>query len=199
MTDERVRRAYTARAEEYRALLGTVEAADDRDRALIASWAAELEGAVIDAGCGPGHWTAFLREREIDASGVDLVPAFIAGARSAFPEVAFRVGTLTDLGVDDASLGGILAWYSVIHLPPDELPTALAEFARALRSGGSLLLGFVEGPSVEPFDHAVTTAWFHPLDSLRASVERAGFDVVHLARRSDPGPRVHGELIAVRR
>ena len=36
-----------------------------QDREILASWAQEITGPVIDAGCGPGHWTAFLHERGI--------------------------------------------------------------------------------------------------------------------------------------
>ncbi|KQQ05974.1 MULTISPECIES: class I SAM-dependent methyltransferase [unclassified Rathayibacter] len=199
MTDEVVAEAYGARASEYAALLGSVEDSDERDRALIASWAASLEGPVLDAGCGPGHWTAFVHGLGLDVVGLDLVPEFLALARSRFPEVPFRCGSLRDPGVAHGSLGGILAWYSLIHLPPQDLPGAVAEFGRCLAPGGRLLIGFFEGPRVEAFDHAVTTAWFHPLDDLQAAVERAGLDVVHRSRRTAPGARDHGELLAVRR
>ncbi|WKK72678.1 class I SAM-dependent methyltransferase [Rathayibacter oskolensis] len=199
MSDEHVAEAYGARAGEYAALLGSVEDADERDRALIASWAASIEGPVIDAGCGPGHWTAFLRDAGLEVVGVDLVPEFLDHARARFPEVPFRLGTLRELGAAGASLGGILAWYSLIHLPPGDLPAVLEGFARSLAPGGRLLIGFCEGPRVEAFDHAVTTAWFHPLDDVAATVEAAGFEVEHRARRSAPGRRDHGELIAVRR
>ncbi|MWV48001.1 methyltransferase domain-containing protein [Rathayibacter sp. VKM Ac-2803] len=199
MTDERVAEAYGARAAEYAALLGSVEELDGRDRALIASWAASLDGPVVDAGCGPGHWTALLHELGVDVVGVDLVPEFLEHARAAFPGVPFRRGSLRDPEARDASLGGILAWYSLIHLPPEELPAVLEGFAARLAPGGRLLVGFFEGPTVEAFDHAVTTAWFHPLDELATAVEAAGLDVVHRARRSTPGLRDHGELLAVRR
>ena len=42
----------------------------------------------------------------------------------------FEVATLRALPVADAALGGLLAWYSLIHTPPAELPTAVDEFAR---------------------------------------------------------------------
>lgn len=194
-----VREAYAARAGEYIALLGSVEAASGQDRALIARWAAGLTGSVVDAGCGPGHWTEFLRCRGVAVEGVDLVPEFVASAQARFPDASFRVGSLLELDADLDALGAILAWYSLIHFAPAELPGAIAALSTRLRPGGSLLLGFFEGPQTEAFPHAVAPAWFHPLETLRVLAEAACLDVIHTARRSGPGARDHGELIAVRR
>ncbi|WP_430593738.1 class I SAM-dependent methyltransferase [Isoptericola sp. QY 916] len=196
--------AYAARAQEYRDLFGSMDAVHDDDRALVERWAAGLTGRVVDAGCGPGHWTDFLARRGLDAEGVDLAEPFLERARAEYPAVPFRRASLADLGVPDGSLGGVLAWYSLIHSPPEAVDgtgvdAVLAELARAVAPGGGLLLGFCRGPRVEPFDHAVTTAWFWPVDELAARVERAGFDVVETAERTDPGVRPHGAISARRR
>ncbi|MEF3402982.1 hypothetical protein [Agromyces sp. CCNWLW203] len=55
-----VRAAYTERAEEYISVLGSVADTHELDRELITRWAEPLEGLVLDAGCGPGHWTDHL-------------------------------------------------------------------------------------------------------------------------------------------
>ncbi|PPG90447.1 methyltransferase domain-containing protein [Rathayibacter sp. VKM Ac-2762] len=193
---DEVRDAYGARAEEYAALLGSVDAGPAADRELIGSWADGLEGTVADVGCGPGHWTEFLQRRGAAAIGVDPVPEFVALARARFPDVPFRLGSALELDVD--GLGGVLAWYSLIHLPPAELSGAVTALAAHLRPGGSLLIGFFEGPRTEAFAHAVAPAWFHPLAEMRALAEQAGLEVTHSLRRSAPGVRDHGELIAVR-
>ncbi|MFE5294007.1 class I SAM-dependent methyltransferase [Isoptericola sp. NPDC056618] len=191
--------AYAVRAQEYADLFGSMDAVHDDDRALVERWAAGLTGRVVDAGCGPGHWTDFLARRGLDAEGVDLAEPFLARARAEYPGVPFRRAALADLGVPDGGLGGVLAWYSLIHSPPAEADAVLAELARAVVPGGGLLLGFCRGPRVEPFDHAVTTAWFWPVDELAARVERAGFDVVETAERTDSGVRPHGAISARRR
>ena len=36
-----------------------------------------LDGRVLDLGCGPGHWSAFLHARGADVTGVDQVPEFV--------------------------------------------------------------------------------------------------------------------------
>jgi predicted methyltransferase len=66
-------------------------------------------------------------------------------ARRDHPELRFEVGSMTDLHLSDASVAGLLAWWSLIHLPDDEVPTVFAHFHRALRPGGPLQVGFHVG------------------------------------------------------
>jgi ubiquinone/menaquinone biosynthesis C-methylase UbiE len=102
-------------------------------------------GSVADVGCGPGHVTAHLHELGIDAFGIDLSPVMIDVARRDHPGLRFEVGSMTDLALADASITGLLAWWSLIHVPDDAVSTALAHFRRALRPGGLLALGFHVG------------------------------------------------------
>ncbi|WP_246470940.1 class I SAM-dependent DNA methyltransferase [Saccharopolyspora phatthalungensis] len=175
-----------------------MEAVHDLDRQLVSRWAGEVSGRIIDAGCGPGHWTDFVRSQGCDVEGVDLVPALVEIARSRFLDVAFRVATLDDLGVPDRSVSGILAWYSIIHTAPEDVPGILGEFARCLPDGGSLLLGIFEGARVEPFPHAVTTAYFWSVEEISQRLADAGFRVEATESRVDPGNRPHAALRARR-
>jgi SAM-dependent methyltransferase len=198
VTVAEVREAYTRRAAEYTALFGSMSAVHDLDRQLVAGWAARLSGPVVDAGCGPGHWTDFLRRQGCDAEGVDLVPTFIAQAQRRFPGVPFRVASLDDLGLPTAHAGGVLAWYSLIHVEPAHVPSVLAEFARCTAPGGGLLLGLFEGPRLEAFPHAVTTAYFWPVDEMTQHLAAAGFEVDEVHTRTDPGTRPLAALVAHR-
>ncbi|WP_104080890.1 bifunctional 2-polyprenyl-6-hydroxyphenol methylase/3-demethylubiquinol 3-O-methyltransferase UbiG [Cryobacterium sp. Y11] len=185
MTGDVVRDAYAGRAEEYTALLGSMANTHESDQRLVAQWARDLRGAVIDAGCGPGHWTDFLKKRGVDAEGIDHVQAFIVQARKRFPTVPSRVASLDDLEAPDGYAAAILAWYSVIHLAPNDLPAVLREFARCIAPGSSLLLGFFEGDAVVPFPHAVTTAYFWPIGEMSTQLEAAGFHVHAVTTRID--------------
>lgn len=197
---ERVTAAYSARADEYAALLGSMDAVHPDDRALVDAWAAGQSGPLIDAGCGPGHWTAHLARQGHRVSGIDGTPEFVEHARRTHgASVDFRVGSLDALPLADGSVDGVLAWYSVIHHEPSRIGGPLAEFRRVLAPGGGLLLGFFEGDAVEAFDHAVVTAYRWPVASLVALLDEAGFDVVDVHTRADPGHRPHGAISAVRR
>ncbi|MEU0629815.1 class I SAM-dependent methyltransferase [Streptomyces sp. NPDC005989] len=102
-------------------------------------------GPVADVGCGPGHVTAHLHELGVDAFGIDLSPGMIDVARSDHPGLRFEVGTMTDLPLADASVTALLAFWSLIHVPDDEIPAVLGHFRRVVRPGGPLLLGFHVG------------------------------------------------------
>lgn len=102
-------------------------------------------GPVADIGCGPGFVTYHLRSLGADAFGIDLSPEMVAIARREHPEIRFEVGTMTALDLADESLGGVLAFWSIIHVPDDEVPRVFAEFRRALRPTSPLLIGFHVG------------------------------------------------------
>jgi len=141
-----VRDSYDRVADSYVRLMETTGMADIRSepwlRAAIDAFAASVRGVgpVLDAGCGPGQVTAYLHERGLDVSGVDLSPRMIEHARRLHPECRFSVASTTDLDLAPASLGGILGWWSLFNLPRAVLADVLAMFQRALRPGGQVLV-----------------------------------------------------------
>ncbi|MDT2007566.1 class I SAM-dependent methyltransferase [Rhodococcus opacus] len=196
--DETVRESYSARSQEYTELFGSATSAHPSDRALVSSWAETLTGPVLDAGCGPGQWTDFLAECGPAVSGIDLVPEFVERARTQYPDRTFEVGGFEALDAATESLGGVLSWYSLIHHSPQDIQTPLAEFARVIRPGGGLLVGFFEGATVGTFDHAVTTAYRWPVAELGQELVTAGFEVIETHTRTGSGYRPHGEITAHR-
>lgn len=97
---------------------------------------------MADVGCGPGHVTARLRDAGLDAFGIDLSPVMIDVARREHPGLRFEVGSMTDLPLGDASVAGVAAFWSLIHVPGEALAGVLGQFRRVLRPGGPLLVGF---------------------------------------------------------
>lgn len=102
------------------------------------------------------------------------------------------------LGAEPGTLGGVLCWYGLIHHSPDAVQRTLAEFERVIRPDGGLLLGFFEGPAVERFGHAVTTAYRWPVNRMRQELHQAGFDVVETHTRTGRGYRPHAAIVAQR-
>ncbi|UJP10541.1 class I SAM-dependent methyltransferase [Microbacterium sp. KUDC0406] len=203
MTDSRIAAAYDSRAAEYTALIGNLDQMEAPDIELIGCWRDATTGPLLDAGCGPGLWTAFLHDDGHDAQGIDLSAEFIEAARARHPGREFTVGSFRRLPFPDASFGGILAWYSLIHTPPEDLPAILVEFARVLAPGGSILIGFFDGTPREPFAHVVAPAYFWSAEALAVLLDAAGLTVTHTERRDRrPGAasvRPHGALAARRR
>jgi SAM-dependent methyltransferase len=102
-------------------------------------------GPVADVGCGPGQVTAELRGLGVDVFGIDLSPAMVDLARREHPGLRFEVGSMTDLDLADASLAGLLAFWSLIHVPDEAAPAVFGHFRRVLRPGAPLLVGFHVG------------------------------------------------------
>ncbi|MFT7839881.1 class I SAM-dependent methyltransferase [Saccharothrix sp. BKS2] len=102
-------------------------------------------GPVADVGCGSGEVTAHLGGLGLDAFGIDLSPGMVDVARRAHPGLRFEVGSMTELDLPAASVAGLVAWQSLIHVPDDLVPTVFGHFHRALRPGGPLHLLFHVG------------------------------------------------------
>ncbi|WP_037912135.1 class I SAM-dependent DNA methyltransferase [Actinacidiphila yeochonensis] len=158
------RASYDAMAADYAERFRAELVAKPLDRAVLAGFAELVRagggGPVADIGCGTGRVTAYLDAQGLPVFGIDLSPGMLAQARQTYPGLRFVEGSMLALDLPDASLAGILAWYSVIHVPPAHLPAVFAEFHRTLEPGGYLQLGFQLGDEVA---HR-TDGFGHPVD-----------------------------------
>ncbi len=113
----------------------------DAKHAFVASFGADLfellaaqpGERVLDLGCGTGDHVSALRERGVQAEGVDQSPEMIARARKKFPGAPFEVADARALafeGTFDAVVSNaVLHWV----LPPE---AAARSIAAALKPGG---------------------------------------------------------------
>lgn len=133
------------------------------DRAMLAAFADIIRsgggGLVTDVGCGAGRITGWLDKAGLDVEGTDLSPGMLAAARRDYPGLRFGEGDLLELDLPEESRAGIVAWYSIIHLPRERVRDAFGEFRRALRPGGYLQLAFQagdgDGHRTEGFGHEI--------------------------------------------
>jgi SAM-dependent methyltransferase len=156
-------------------------------------------GPVADVGCGPGHTTALLRELGADAFGIDLSPAMIEIARREHPQARFEVGSMTNLDLEDNSLAGVLAWWSLIHIPDEAVPGVLGQFHRVLRPGGVLAVGFHVGEKSSGHNQTKPAdTHYRPPLQVANWLREAGFtmEAQHLLRPDDPTP---GAILFARR
>ncbi|WP_123531556.1 class I SAM-dependent methyltransferase [Streptomyces sp. 840.1] len=179
------------------------------ERAVLALFAGLVRenggGPVADVGCGPGRITAHLHGLGVDAFGIDLSPGMIAVARRDHPGLRFEPGSMTELALTDASVAGLVAWYSLIHVPDEEIGSVLAHFHRVLRPGGPLLLSFHVGDErklkTEGYGGHPMNVYVHRRlpDRLAARLDDAGFDVGTQRTLTSAESRLGGLLLARRR
>lgn len=181
--DAKVRDTYGTVAATYAVQIGAELDALPFERWLLDRVVVEADGdPILDAGSGPGHVAAYLTGQGATARGIDLTPEMVEQAQRDHPGIEFTVGDLRRAmrPVDAAGWGAVLAWYSLIHLAPSELPDAVAGLARILRPGGILVLALHVGGEVRHLDR-----WWehggldldvvlHDAGAVLAAVEAAG-------------------------
>lgn len=138
-------------------------------------------GPICDLGCGPGQVAGWLHSRGAETCGIDISPKMVAEASRLNPGIPFEQGDMLRLDrVEPGRFGGIAAFYSLIHVPPDDLNRALTELQRVLRPGGVLLLAFHIGGEVRHFDEWMEKPvnldfHFFTREQIKAELRQAGY------------------------
>jgi ubiquinone/menaquinone biosynthesis C-methylase UbiE len=166
------------------------------DRQLLDRFAKSVRnlGSVCDMGCGPGHVARYLHEHGVKVCGVDISTEMVKRARRLTPGVEFRQGDMMALDIPDETCAGVVAFYSIIHIPRTDVVRALRELRRVLQPGGLLLLSFHIGNDTIHLDdwwgHQVCIDFFFFQSAEMASyLTSAGFEIEETIER-DPYPDV---------
>jgi len=164
------------------------------DRAFLDAFVERAKrGLIVEVGCGPGHVTRYLAERGAVVEGIDLSPAMIEEAQASHPGIAFRVADMFELPYDSGSLAGIVGFYAIVHLQPEELVAPFREFHRVLAPGGLIVVAFHVGSDVVHVDELFGCATsldfvFHRQDVVIEALAEAGFVLeARLDREPYPG------------
>jgi SAM-dependent methyltransferase len=142
----------------------------------------QLQGSVLDVGCGSKPYRAFIPAKNYVGMEFDT-----PRTRASFSADVYYDGRTFPLA--DASFDAVLCSEVFEHVfTPEEF---LREIARVLRPGGSLLLTvpFVWDEHEQPHDFARYSSF-----ALKALLERAGF-VVEAQRKSTADSRVLFQLL----
>lgn len=160
------------------------------DRELLSRLVAEVGtlGPICDLGCGPGQIARYLHDQGAQAVGIDLSPGMVAEAQRLNPDIPFWPDNMLGLQVADDSWGGIAAFYSIIHIPRDQVVDALREMRRVLRPNGLLLLAFHRGTETihadDFFELPVSLDFlFFEAAEMEGYLSAAGFEVVEIIER----------------
>lgn len=151
-----------------------------------------LRGArVADIGCGTGWLIRRLRQSEAMPTGIECTAAQIEIARNRDTENAgdYVEGVGQALPLEDQTYDAVTFWYSLHHVPTDQMAKALGEAHRILKPGGVLyvLEPTPEGPSYEldrliDDELAVRTAAQAALDGVSGfrCIARETYDTVYV-------------------
>lgn len=205
---DHLRKTYDMVAENYAALLPDASAEETLDHAMLAEFTSRVSvrGAldVLDAGCGPGRMTPSLRAAGLQVYSCDLSSAMARIAHTGH-DVPAASASIAALPFRNASFGGVLAWYSIIHTAPVELPTVFAEGHRVLQTGGHILLGFQTGQGSRHIAHAYghdidLDAELHDSSAVAAQLTACGFEIIAtLVRAPTPPYQLPQGMILARR
>ncbi|MBX3749522.1 MAG: class I SAM-dependent methyltransferase [Opitutaceae bacterium] len=111
-------------------------------------------GLVLEAGCGPGHVVAYLREKGFDIEGVELNALVVEEALRRHPGLRIAVGDVATLPVPDGTYAGLLSFGVIEHFPAGpEAP--LAEHRRVLRPGGVAIISVPSYNRLRRLEHGL--------------------------------------------
>ena len=193
-----VRAAYHVAAEDYAEAFADDLLALTVDREVLDSVAEGIAGPepVLDLGCGPGQVGQYLAQRDVRVVGMDLALQMLLVAQRRTGTRCLACGDMRSLPFGARSFSGVVAFYSVQHLPRPALRTSLAEIRRILKPAGLLVvathLGESEVYTSTFLGHEIATVGgtLYGADELRGVVERESF-VIQDIRYRDPLPHEH--------
>jgi len=149
-----IRESYDSAAGAYAEHLAGELVHKPLDRHLLNRFAEQTRGRglMADLGCGPGHVARYLQEQGVTTVGLDLSPGMVEVAASLHPGLDFRVDDMTRLDLADASLAGVVSFYSIVHFAAAELGGVFQQMRRVLAPGGLALVAFHIGDQVVHLD-----------------------------------------------
>ncbi|OFW40625.1 MAG: hypothetical protein A3J29_20795 [Acidobacteria bacterium RIFCSPLOWO2_12_FULL_67_14b] len=153
------------------------------EQAAVTDLLPDLRGlTVLDAGCGTGRYLRLCAERGATAIGVDLSAAMLSHARHE--SLRLVRGRLLALPLDTMSVDAVVCGLALGDVA--ELDVAIAEFARVLRPGGTLVYSMVHPDGAgegwtRTFESggrvfAINSHW-HTRDEHRQACASSGFTI----------------------
>ena len=149
-------------------------------------------GPVLDIGCGFGLFSLYYATtgpqrllRGVDLNALRIAMARRASSRLGIANVVYETGDARDFK-GDGELAAAYMLDIVHHIPPETVPSLLAQLRRALPVGGTLLVKDVDTrPAPKRWftwalDRAMaprTPVCYWPADELTRALEVAGFRV----------------------
>ncbi|WP_291840524.1 class I SAM-dependent methyltransferase [Brevundimonas sp.] len=113
------------------------------DAPMLARVRAGAFAEALDVGCGEGRFCRMLQHEGVRTVGIDPTPELIARARELDDKGEYRLGRAEALEFEDDRFDLVVSYLSLIDIP--DIAAAIAEMARVLKPGGTLLIANLTG------------------------------------------------------
>jgi ubiquinone/menaquinone biosynthesis C-methylase UbiE len=96
----------------------------------------QKNGTIVDIGCGPGQFSYYIDQKGFKVIGVDYSAEMIKIAREKNPKLEFLHLDMRNLSFNENSIDGLLAAYSLIHIPSQDIQKTINRFYKVVKPGG---------------------------------------------------------------
>ena len=141
---KKIENQYDSIAKEYAEAFSGEHEKKPKDQEILRRFAQEMGNnrPVWDFGCGPGQTAKYLKNLDIEISGLDLSEKVLEQARAIHPEICFRKGDILELEFENDSIGGVVAFYAIVHFTEEQVGMTFREVFRVLQPGGIFLFTY---------------------------------------------------------
>lgn len=160
------------------------EARHNQEPALLELIANKLPpySEILDIGCGTGVPITKALAAQHKVVGVDFSEEQIKLARANVPEADFICRDITESEFPPASFDGIVAFYTLFHLPREGQKDVISGIGKWLKPCG-YLLATLSDSTLEPYieeDFFGTTMYWNelPIEEYKGLIERAGLHIL---------------------
>ncbi len=179
--DARTIEVYDARAADYQRLTKEL----DGYKELVAFCETmPVGGHVLDLGCGPGLYAAFMAAQGCKVDAVDASSEMVKLAAQQ-KDVTARQASFDDITGENI-YDGVWANFSLLHAPRDAFPKHLAALHHACKQGAKFHIGMKLGSNAgrDGIDRLYT---YYQEDDLLAQINTAGFTLEQVKHGNSPG------------
>jgi SAM-dependent methyltransferase len=98
------------------------------------------DSPILDIGCGRGEWLELLKEKNLNATGIDINKIMVRTCRDAGLNVIEEEALSYLKTVQDSSIGAVTGFHIIEHYGFEYLVSLFKELSRILKPGGLAIL-----------------------------------------------------------